>query len=213
VHKKILIEIIALTMVFIILSCDWINKKAADFVDSALTDTTYIVKIPQKIGGTLICNAYYFDDFHSWNFDIEYNYENIYNSVSYIGNGRYAGREWEKDEQLVKFRNWLILKTADHRNDKLIIGDLKSNKWTEYELSPKVIEEDNLWINSNINSSPDYYDSFTRIESVDSTGEFLILYKYAIKNRIFSFMEGKRMIKFRVNSISGKPEMIKILNK
>ena len=104
------------------------------------------VEINQKIGGTLICSSTYNADFHDWQYDVKYEYKPLgTDSIIKIGCGEYYASEWNKDEQLIQFKKWTILKTGDrHGHDKIIIGDLKKNKWTEYGFYSMDIEREKI---------------------------------------------------------------------
>ena len=130
------------------------------YVDNALTDKRYTETIAQKIGGQLICNVHFYDDFSSSDYDIEYSFKDEQDSIHKIGTGRYSGQEWPKDEQLFKLEHWIILKTSKDRDaDKLIVGDIQANSWTEYEISPEAIERDDFWEKEKVNSDSDNFDS------------------------------------------------------
>jgi hypothetical protein len=68
-------------------------------------------EIKQNIGGTLICNSVHTADIQNYQYDVSYEYENVNDSTFDIGSGTYYNREWNKDEQLVQYKNWTILKT------------------------------------------------------------------------------------------------------
>ncbi|MBK6331204.1 MAG: hypothetical protein IPF62_12085, partial [Bacteroidetes bacterium] len=80
------------------------------------------VDIKQNIGGNLICKSVYTADHHSWEYNIDYKYIDTKGDTLDFNNGGYYGREWNKDEQIKKYNNWMILKTGSfHGSDKLII--------------------------------------------------------------------------------------------
>jgi hypothetical protein len=212
-HRKI-IGLIALSIVIWVQSCEFANKKAAEFISSALTDTTYKVEIPQGIGGILVCDVHYSDDFQTFEYSISYHYKKRLDSMVHIGNGTYCNT-WKQKEQLLSIGAWTYLQTsADHHSDKLLIGQLdKPDSWREIVFSPKSIENDPMWISSQINSNPENYDSKVKIIDIDmKSGIINANYVFAKKNRIFSFMTGKRMITYELDKISGLPRMIRIKN-
>ncbi len=173
------------------------------------------VEIKQNIGGYLIANSVYNADFHSWNYDISYLYKTSDNKIYNIGEGNIEGpREWKKDEQLIEYKDWFILKTSYYNNDKIIVRswNLNSDKKIDYIFSPDEIEKEPIWMSKNINSSPDYYDSFTRINSINSEGEITVLYNYAIKDRILSSMTSKKLLKYQINFITGIPELKEVID-
>ncbi|RZK58509.1 MAG: hypothetical protein EOO91_08185 [Pedobacter sp.] len=101
-------------------------------------------EINQNIGGTLICNSIYNSDHHSWQYYVNYTYK-INDILIDIGSGTFYGREWKKDEQIVKFKNLLILKTGGWIGyDKILIIDENTRKINEYEFSPENIEREDI---------------------------------------------------------------------
>jgi len=167
--------------------------------------------IKQKIGGTLICSSVYTADIHSWDYDVTYKYKAINDSVYEIGSGCYQGKEWEKNEQLKKFGEWLILKTSSTRDsDKLIIGKLGWKTWSEYVFSPQSIEDNEMWKIKKINSTPYNYDSYSKIEKINSDGIIIVMYHFRKVDNKFPIENGKRYIKYKIDIETGKPEMVKI---
>jgi len=108
-------------------------------------------KIKQNIGGTLMCRSVFTADIHDWQHDVSYDYVPAdSNRAVYIGSGTYYNRPWEKNEQLVRYRDWLILKTGGMGDfDRVIIGDVKTNQWKEYDFSEESIVSDQLWMKMN----------------------------------------------------------------
>ena len=164
-------------------------------------------KIKQKIGGFLMCQATHEADLHNFTWNVGYIYE-APNSESFdIGSGTYYNRDWEKNEQLVNFYKWTILATGNDQNsEKLIIGQLNSNSWKDYAITPKDIEANELWKSKNINSDLDQLPSKTIIKNVRTDGKVLVIYKYAKKNH-FWFRDGKMLITYQVDSTIGSPVM------
>ncbi|QHT66397.1 hypothetical protein GXP67_06855 [Rhodocytophaga rosea] len=206
------ITIIALILLIFLYSCNFEEKKADEFVQEALTDTTFTAEIPQKIGGTLICIVDYSNDFHSYDYSIDYTYKDSIDHIFSLGSGRYSGQTWPKNEQLQEVGNWVILKTSSgHHSDKLIIGKVNQLKpWQEYEFSPEKVEQEVLWQHKKINSAPGNYDSKVSIEEIDSKGIVTITYEFATKNRIFSFSTAEIKVFYQIDYGTGKPVMIDI---
>jgi hypothetical protein len=177
-----------------------------DSKENIFIDKTYQDTIKQNIGGLLIRDIHYSEDIHSYDSYIKYLYK--LDNTYIIGSGNYHGQEIPKDEQLIQFYNWIILKTGNSFNgDKIIIGDVKTKLWIEYEISPQTIEQDSIWQKQNVNSEPNNGDSNVTIENIKANGEFSVIYKFAKKNRIFSFMTSKRRINYTINIQTGQPEM------
>jgi hypothetical protein len=194
-------------------SCNFLENNANEFTREALTDTTYTALIPQKIGGTLICRVNYSDDFHSWNYYVDYKYKDSNNQVFSLGSGLYSGKDWYKDEQIQVIGDWAILKTGSiHHSDKLIIWKLNQAKdWKEFDFTPETIESEQLWQSRNIKSDPNNYDSKVSVESIDSKGIVTVNYSFAKKDRLFSFITGERKVLYRIDQRTGKPTMADIV--
>ena len=212
---KKLLYIITLFILVILSGCDFLEKRVADFVDNALTDTTYIVSIPQDIGGELLCNVNYSDDFHSWDYYVDYNYINGKGDTIEVGSGRYSGRNWKENEQILTIGSCYILKSgSDRKSDKLLIGQKDSNeKWKEYIFSPNSIEKEELWKSKKIDSNPNNGDSEVRIEIVETNGSIIINYVFAKKDRVFAFMTGRRKIIYSLDLDTGIPYLTEISKK
>ncbi len=167
------------------------------------------VKIKQNIGGYLICNSVYIADHHSWQYDISYKYQTPQGQIIDVGNGSYQGREWEKDEQLIKYKGLLILKTgSEYDNDKVIIGNLNTSKWIEYKFSPKKIEADSLWKDSYHSLSLNFCCSEVLIDKIEN-GRILLHYKYRTSEKHVD-QYGKKRIVYIINEITGQPKMTSV---
>jgi hypothetical protein len=130
-NKKI--ESLIIILSIIISGCETISGTSEEFQN---------IEIKQNVDGLLICNGVYSSDIHSYEFNVGYKYKSVENVLYEIGNGKYEGEQWKKNEQLVLFNNLILLHTSNSRNsDKVIIGDLKTNTWRDYIISPVVIEK------------------------------------------------------------------------
>jgi hypothetical protein len=167
-------------------------------------------EIKQNIGGTLICNSVHTADIQNYQHDVSYEYKDANDSIFDIGSGTYNNREWNKDEQLVQYKNWTILKTGNgFGTDKIIVGDLKKNKWTEYEFTPENIEKDSLWKSLNIHSLLNYCCSETFINKVKNKGEIQLHYKFrASENLLNQYIQ--KGIYYQIKDSTGQPIMTKI---
>jgi hypothetical protein len=168
-------------------------------------------EIVQKIGGKLICNSIYNADHHDWQYDITYEYKSQDNKTYKIGNGTYYAREWKKDEQLIKFDKWIILKTGCfYRSDKIIVGNFETSKWINYEFTPENIEKEKIWKESKITSLINYSPAESYISKIDN-GKIYVNYKFRINEMKTELMKNK-ILTFEIDKISGKPNLIKIDN-
>jgi hypothetical protein len=158
------------------------------------------VKIKQNIGGTLICNSIYHEDpaRDTWHYNIKYKLNN--NQLIKIGKGVYNdGREWKKDEQLIKYKDWIILKTGDRNGDKLIIGKTNTGVWIEHTFSPFDLKQQWVWIDLDIQSV--YWEKESLIEEINNDGIVKVHYKYSID---------ERLIYYQINDKNADLIMIKI---
>ena len=201
--KFITIFILLATLLF---SCSWEN---------IFSDETYQDSIRQNIGGQLIRNIHYSNDFQAFWYNIEYLYKkNDSDSANRIGSGFYYGKKPPENEQILQVDNWLVFKTSgDREKDLLFISRDNSNVWIEFEISPKTIESTDSWRELGINSSIEYWDSVSKINKIDENGYVTVWYTYAIKDRIFSFQTGKRKIVYKIDLQTGKPEIVEISKK
>jgi hypothetical protein len=166
-------------------------------------------EIKQNIGGTLICNSVYNADMHDWQYDISYQYQTPNDSIIDIGSGTYYGREWNKDEQLVQYKNWTILKTGDWiGDDKIIVGDLRTNKWTEYKFTPESIEKDIIWQSLKIHSLLGYCCYETFVDKI-SNGVIKLHYKFRTSENLVNGY-GQKEIFYKIDDSTGQPVMTKI---
>lgn len=202
--KKYLNTIITSVIIFLVISLLFFGTI---YMFSQAFDTEYSkTEIKQKIGGELICKTTHETDIHSWKYNVNYKYKNTNDSVFEIGNGTYYGREWLKNEQLIKFKKWIILKTGGWGDfDKIIVGEFKTKKWNEYDLSPENIEKDSVWHTSGTHSLKNYSPSEAFINKIDK-GKIEIIYKFRVEEKNTYKMD-ERLIIYQIDIETGKPIM------
>lgn len=167
------------------------------------------VAIEQKIGGKLLCKSIYTADHHSWQYDVDYKYVDLKGDTIDFKWGSYYGREWKKDEQLLKFDKFLILKTgALHGSDRLIIKNTQTDSIKMVDIDNKYIESDSLWKAQKIKSLLDYCCAETFIESINRN-EILLKYKFRT-NESLTKNYGERMITYLIDKETGDLKMTKI---
>ncbi len=181
--------------------------------DSVFTDETYQDTIKQNIGGFLIREIHHYDDFHSYNYDIEYLFKDKNDSIYKIGLGSFYGQEPPKDEQLIRIDKWIIFKTSGDRDKDFIYIGNSSNIWTKYEISPETIEQQDLWTAQKIDTRTDNWDAVSKIKNIDSNGNVTVVYTFVREKFIPFFKTGKRKVIYSLNNINGRLEMTKILEK
>jgi hypothetical protein len=203
-QRKIGLVIFALTTAFMIIYSIKFFKDGAGFGPKYET-----VKIKQNIGGKLICESVYNADIHSWQFDIDYKYINNNGDTLDFENGSYYGREWEKDEQIKKYNNWLILKTgAWYGSDKLIIKNILSDTTKVFDIDNQFIENDSLWKAKNIKSLLNYCCAETFIENINGN-EISLKYKFRTDENLTN-KYGERRITYKIDTETGSIKMTDI---
>ena len=166
------------------------------------------VEIKQNIGGKLICESVYNADHHSWQYDVNYKYLLENGDSINLGYGGYYGREWDKDEQLIKKDNWLILKTGSfHGSDRIILKNIQKDSTIIYDINDQFIENDILWRTQQINSLITYCCAESFIEKIADNKVFV---KYKFRTSETSPEEyGERMIEYQLDN-AGQLKMTKI---
>lgn len=166
-------------------------------------------EIKQHIGGVLICESVYTADHHKGSHLVTYTYKKPNGAIDSLGHGIYFNRIWKKDEQLIKYKSWLILKTGGYlRTDKLILINTTNNKKTELILEPDSIEINKLWQSKGIHSLLYYCCAEAYIQKID-TGVIKVKYKFRIDEADADKYD-KRNIYYKIDTITGIPAMVKI---
>ncbi len=195
----------------IILSFLFFGLISCNSTDRVFTDDTYQDTLRQNIGGSLIRKIHYYNDFHSYNYDIEYSYKDKHDSICKIGSGSFYGQEPPKDEQLIRLGKWTVFKTSGDRDKDFVFICDSNNVWTKYEISSKTIQQTELWKEQNIDAQIANWDNVAKVTEIDNSGKLTVLYKYAKNKRIFSFLTGKRKIEYKINPQTGELIIDKIL--
>ena len=167
------------------------------------------VIIDQNIGGKLICQSVYNADIHSWQYEIDYVYKDRTGVKILLGDGTYYGREWKKDEQLIKFGNWIVLKTGSwYGSDRIILKNLQTNSSNKFDFNDKFIENDSLWKAQRILSLLDYCCSESFVDKI-SKNTVIVKYKFRTEKTLTNLYD-KRFVTYKIDSITGGIKMIKI---
>ena len=195
----------------IILTFSLLGLISCNSTDSIFTDETYQDSIKQNIGGLLIRDIHHYNDFNSFNYDIEYSYKDKNDSIKKIGVGSFYGQVPPKDEQLIRIDKWIVLKTSGDRDkDFIYIGD-GNNIWTKYEISPETIEQQDLWKAQKLETRTDNWDSVSKVKLIDSNGNITVVYTFVREKFIPFFKTGKRKVIYSLNRITGILEITKIV--
>jgi hypothetical protein len=167
------------------------------------------VMVEQKLGGKLLCNSVYNADIHSWQYDVDYKYIDLKGDTIDFKGGSYYGREWKKDEQLLKFDKFLILKTgAGYGSDRVIIKNTLTDSTKFFDIDEHFVETDSLWKAQNIRSLVEYCCAETFIENING-GEISLKYKFRTSEKLTKKYD-QRMITYRIDKETGGIKMINI---
>ncbi len=177
---------------------------------SNLYDTEYEkIEIQQKIGGTLICNSELLNDIHDWQYNVGYSYKSKDGKLFNLGYGKYYAREWFKNEQLVKYDKWFILKTGDsYGTDKVIVGNFENLNWKDYNFTPDKIVKEVLWQKTNAKPLLDYCCAECFVTKINN-GIIEVKYKFRIEENKTDLMD-ERILIYKINKETGEPNLINI---
>ncbi len=199
--RKIGIAIFSITTLAMLLLVIKIINSPSGFgpeYDTALID--------QKIGGKLFCKSVYNADIHSWQFNIDYKYIPVNGDTIDMGSGGYYGREWNKDEQLIKLDNWLILKTGYIDNaDKVVLKNTVTDSIYYYNFDNEFIEKDSLWKTKNIKSLLNCCCAETFIKNI-SGDKIQLTYKFRTDETLTKKYD-QRTITYRIDRNTGQIKM------
>ncbi|MFN3196533.1 MAG: hypothetical protein ACE364_11330 [Chlorobiota bacterium] len=121
----------------------------------------------------------------------------------------YYGREWNKDEQIQKYKNWLILKTgAWHGSDRLIIKNIQTDTTKIYDIDNNFIEKDSLWRAQNIESLSNFCYAETFIENIQEN-RISLTYKFRTDEKM-TLKYGNRKVTYEIENETGKIVMTDI---
>lgn len=155
----------------------------------------------------LICSSTYTADIHDYEFSIEYKYKNVNDSIIPIGFGSNIGEEWDKENQLIKVANRLILKAC---TNCIYISENDSKVWKEYCFSPEEIEKDSLWIAQKIESELHNFYTKVKIEKIERDGTISLNYHFRKANPTFFSKNDERTITYKISQETGEPKISKI---
>lgn len=167
------------------------------------------VQIEQNIGGKLICESVYNADHHSWQYNVDYKYIDIKGDTLDLKSGSYYGREWNKDEQIRKYNDWLILKTGSwHGSDRIIIKNIQSDTIKIFDIDNQFIESDSLWKSKNIKSLLNYCCAETFIDDINEN-KILLKYKFRTDEHLTN-KYAERKITYTIDAKTGEIKMTEI---
>jgi len=200
-QKKIgiaIFSIITLAMILLVVKILISPSGFGPEYDTALID--------QKIGGKLFCKSVYNADIHSWQFNVDYKYIPVNGDTIDMGSGGYYGREWNKDEQLIKLDNWLILKSGYIDGaDKVILKNTVTDFTLIYNFDNQFIENDSLWRTKNIKSLLNYCCAETFIKNI-SGDKIRLSYKFRTDEKLTKKYD-QRTITYKIDRITGQIKM------
>ncbi len=108
-----------LTTLYILTILTFTFFSCKDNVESVFTDKTYRNPLRQNIGGILMRETHYSDDFYSWSNDKKYTYKDKFDSLIDIGSGTYYAEKPTKDEQLIRVGKWRSYCSLHFRKRKI----------------------------------------------------------------------------------------------
>jgi len=203
-QRKIGLIIFGLTTILMIIYSVKFFKDGAGFGPEYET-----VEIKQNIGGKLICKSVYNADHHSWQYVINYKYIDIKGDTLDFNSGGYYGREWNKDEQIKKYNDWLILKTGSwHGSDRLIIKNIQTDTTRIFDIDNQFIERDSLWVAQNIKSLLNYCCAETFIDDINEN-KISLKYKFRTDEHLTQ-KYGERKITYTIDTKTGYIKMTEI---
>jgi hypothetical protein len=179
------------------------------FMDGAGFGHKYeTVEIKQDIGGKLICKSVLLD-IRAWQYVVDYVYINTKGDTLDFKYGVYYLREWNKDEQLKKYNDWLILKTGyQGGSDRLIIKNVQSDTTKIFDIDQQFIEIDSLWKVQNIKTLLNYCCAETFIENINEN-EISLKYKFRTNENLPSEYDERR-ITYKIDTKTGNLKMSEI---
>ena len=181
-------------------------------LNESLGEDNYSVTIEQNIGGELFCNVTYSADLQSWYYFIDYKYENPKGEIFDFGKGIYTSIEWNENDQLFRFKNWIVLTTeTDFGSIKIISIDSKSKVKYESIIEPHSIQEDSIWKSKNIESALMWSPSSVEIDTIIDNKIF-IEYSFRIDRENPDNL-GTRLIEYELDSINGMAKIKGISDK
>jgi hypothetical protein len=167
------------------------------------------VEIKQDIGGKLICNSVYNADLHSWQYNVDYKYIDIDGDTLDFESGFFYGQEWDKNEQIKKYDNWLILKTSYWRgSNRLIIRNIQSGTTKIFDIDSQFIEEDSLWVAKEIKSLKNYCCAETFIYGINEN-KISVKYKFPTDEHLTQ-KYGERKVTYTIDTKTGNIKMTEI---
>jgi len=182
-------------LIILIIGFIWMFKKA-------FGHSEYSIIIDQNIGGRLICDVRYSADIQSWYYHISYKYEKPNGTVFNFGKGFYQGIEWNENDQLYKYKNWIILPTgSDYGSIKIIAFDMKRNKKAEFEISPSSIENDIFWMTKKIESLKMWSPSIVEVDKIIDNKIF-VKYTFRVDRKKANKLESQ-LIEYEMDNESG----------
>ncbi len=175
---------------------------------NAFDSKYYRESIPQDLGGELICDVEFNVDIHTGHYSIEYKYLNEADTID-IGSTNFSSRPWNKNEQLIKFNDFLILKTGCSFNgDMIFLGKRDLHNWRAVMILPDIIEKDSVWISKGVLSLDNYSPCSSFINKIEN-GLVFVEYKYRVDKEITNLIETSQII-YQISKKTGDLKMIGI---
>jgi hypothetical protein len=119
-----------------------------------------------------------------------------------MGYGSYEGREWDRNEQLIKFGNWMILQTSNWNDSaRLILKNTQTDSIRIYNFNNHYTKKDSVWMPQNINSIENDFRDESYI--VQIKGDIVkVHFKYNTTKQ-GSFGYGECIMKYKIENETG----------
>jgi len=199
-HPILLITVsisIAIPIIFVLLAAWYMRVQ------------TYVVEIPQNIGGKLICNASYSCDQFGCDSLIEYNLVSSKGETTRIGYSNFEEEAWDRNIQIQKVQDRLILntKTRESAIAVIFLRDINGAEWTEYQFSPAEITNSQAWHASGIQSLDTEMPFSSTIKEIKENGEIDLIYEFRKNSE--EMATDKKLLVYKLDS-GGMPQLTEI---
>ena len=167
------------------------------------------IEVKQNIGGKLICKSYYTADIRSYDYSISYDYIDSNGDTLDFKSGNYLGRSWDKEVQIRKYNNWLMLKTGDWiDNDKLILKNIQTDSTIIHSFTQKFVQQFEIW-KSNVSEDEFNYSPVEIYIDEIRGNKVYVSYEFKTKPINFFFYSDK-VIVFEIDNLTGDLKMISV---
>jgi hypothetical protein len=164
--------------------------------------------IPQEIGGELICKFLDYSNQKKKYCKVQFNYKTKENKIFRIGEASYFEKKWTRNDQIRKYRNWLILETGSNFQDKVYIADSIRQNWKAYYFQPSKEEIFEIYKKSNYDK---IFESSLKSTSIlkFENGVIEVIYNYYTDSKNNGKTENLILI-YEIETKTGVPILKKV---